>query len=298
MNDVRSQRGQAAVLTVIFITALLGMTALVLDAGSWFRAQRGAQAAADASALAAAQALPESPGEAGALAASYVAKNGAGSATVTFKSTNLANDTISVHLVRTAPGFFAKLFGVDSVEVGATASARSGGISQARYAAPFVVDEQHPLLQCRPRVCFNEQTRLEADKLGPGAWHWLNIDGSRGGTGVPTLDQWIRTGLDRYMPLGWYYSMPGGKRSVDDALASRIGDELLLPVYRNYTGNGANLQYEIIGWVGFHLTGFSLQGSKSSWLDGYFTRVIWEGIQGGAGSNGAEFGAHVVELIE
>ena len=46
MSDVRSQRGQATVLTLVFITALLGMAALVLDVGSWFRAQRDTQAAA------------------------------------------------------------------------------------------------------------------------------------------------------------------------------------------------------------------------------------------------------------
>ena len=80
MSDVRSQRGQATVLTLVFITALIGMAALVLDVGSWFRAQRATQAAADASALAAAQALPDEPGTAAALAGSYVDKNGAGTA--------------------------------------------------------------------------------------------------------------------------------------------------------------------------------------------------------------------------
>ena len=62
MNGVRSERGQAAVLTVVFIAGLLGALAMVLDVGSWFRAQRATQSAADAAALAGAQELPESPG--------------------------------------------------------------------------------------------------------------------------------------------------------------------------------------------------------------------------------------------
>ena len=62
MNRLRSERGQAAVLSVVFIAALLGAMAMVLDVGSWFREQRATQSAADAAALAAAQALPENTG--------------------------------------------------------------------------------------------------------------------------------------------------------------------------------------------------------------------------------------------
>ena len=84
MKRLRSERGQAAVLTVIFLVALLGAVAMVLDVGSWFRAQRDTQSAADAAALAAAQALPDSTGTASALATQYLDKNGGGAGEVTF----------------------------------------------------------------------------------------------------------------------------------------------------------------------------------------------------------------------
>ena len=58
MKRIRSDRGQATVLTVIFLVVLIGMGALVLDLGSWFREQRDTQSDADAAALAAAQELP------------------------------------------------------------------------------------------------------------------------------------------------------------------------------------------------------------------------------------------------
>ena len=44
MNLKRDQRGQAFVVTVLMIASLLGLTALVLDVGSWFRAHRQLQA--------------------------------------------------------------------------------------------------------------------------------------------------------------------------------------------------------------------------------------------------------------
>ena len=126
MNRLRRETGQAAVLSVIFMAALLGAVAMVLDVGSWFREQRATQSAADAAALAAAQALPESTGTSSALAAQYLGSNGGGAGEFSFSSRNLANDTIIVKVTRAADGVFAKIFGIDSVKVHAKASARSG----------------------------------------------------------------------------------------------------------------------------------------------------------------------------
>ena len=126
MNRLRRESGQAAVLSVVFMAALLGAIAMVLDVGSWFREQRATQSAADAAALAGAQALPESTGPSSALASQYLASNGGGAGEFSFSTRNIANDTISVKVTREADGVFAKLFGIDSVNVHAKASARSG----------------------------------------------------------------------------------------------------------------------------------------------------------------------------
>ena len=150
MKRIDNDRGQAAVITVMFLATLLGAVAMVLDVGSWFREQRDTQADADASALAAAHELPESPGAASGLAAEFLGKNGGGTSTVTFSSTNLANDTVTVKVTREAPGVFSKLFGINSVSVHGQATARAGNPDQARWAAPIAVDIKHPLLQCKP----------------------------------------------------------------------------------------------------------------------------------------------------
>ena len=224
---------------VISLLVLLGMGALVLDVGSWFQAHRQTQSAADAAALAAAHALPEDATAAQTLASQYLTKNGGGTATVTVGSGVLANDTARVVLTRETPGFFAKAFGVSTVNVTAKAGARSGTPAEARWAAPFAVDEAHPMLQCRPLPCFGEETRLELDKVGPGAYRVLNIDDSHGGSGPKILEDWIMRGWEGYMPLDWYFSDPGAKfdsDSVRDALDARLGSELLFPVYRKHTG--------------------------------------------------------------
>ena len=120
MNAKRNnQRGQALVLTVVFLVSLLGMAALVLDVGSWYRAKRNLQATADAAALAGAQALPDTPGNASGLANQYATKNAPDLATtdVSVSSNIVPNDRILVHVTRPAPGFFAQIFGISSVPI-------------------------------------------------------------------------------------------------------------------------------------------------------------------------------------
>ncbi|HEX4930348.1 MAG TPA: flp pilus-assembly TadE/G-like family protein, partial [Gaiellaceae bacterium] len=170
MNSLRSDRGQATVLTVVFLVALLGAVALVIDVGSWFQAQRDTQSTADATALAAAQALPDSTHDAGLLADEYLAKNGGGTARFVFSSETVANDTVTVDVEREAPGIFAKLFGIDSVTVHGKAAARSGGLDSARWVAPIVVNLLHPKLQCggsrnKPTPCFGDPTEIELEHL-------------------------------------------------------------------------------------------------------------------------------------
>src|SRR3954470_7498235 len=72
----REESGQAVVLSAVWIVVLLGMAGLVIDVGSWYRAQRNLQADADAAALAGAQELPDDTATAGVKAKLYAQKNG------------------------------------------------------------------------------------------------------------------------------------------------------------------------------------------------------------------------------
>jgi hypothetical protein len=297
---ITSKRGQAMILTLVFMTVILGMAAAVVDVGAWYRAHRQMQNNADAAALAGATALPESTGQASSLAMTYANRNGGGVAgpDITFGNTEVPNDTIQVTARKAVPGVFAKLFGLDSVTVRAHAKAMAAPPAQPRWAAPFAVDVMHPMLQCEPLPCFNQSTELDLDKVGPGAFHIVNIDGSHGGTSSQTLGAWVQTGLDAYMPLGWYYSDPGSKfnsGNVRAALDNRIGSDLLFPVYRQVRAQGAGFEYEVIGWVGFHLTGYSISGKGK--LLGSFTRIIWDGIQSDS-STPDDFGARSISLVD
>jgi Putative Flp pilus-assembly TadE/G-like len=300
----RDQRGQATVLSLVFLTVLLGMAALVLDLGSWYRADRATQSTADAAALAAAQALPGSTSGASSLAATYASKNGGGLDSVSFSSSYGPNDTVTVGIKEPATGVFTKLFGVSSITVGSHATARTALIQSAKYVAPIVVRNTHPeLLGTTGCPCFGSanQTTIPLGRNGaPGAFDLLNLDGSRGGTSPDTLASWMLDGYNGYLNIGQYYSDPGAKwnsSQMHAALDARIGTVLLFPVYDNLVGQGANAQYHVIGWVGFHLLSYVARGDTGS-ITGYFTNVIWDGIQATTGSSQPpDFGARSVQLI-
>jgi Flp pilus assembly protein TadG len=305
---IRSNSGQATVVTVIFLVVLLGMAALVLDIGSWYRADRATQSTADAAALAGAQALPYNPANASSLALQYSGKNGGGLSSSDIQiTTGLdANDTIQVHVRRSAPGVFTKLFGVNTVNVGSTAKARASLMQSAQYVAPIGVNIKHPMLKGNSSCpCFGpgNSTTLPLGKTGaPGSFDLLNIDGSKGGTGGQTLADWITKGYSGYLPIGSYLSDTGAKWNdslVQNALDQRMASNpvLLFPVYDKLSGSGSNAIYHVVGWVGFHITGHSASGSSGS-ITGWFTQVVWDGIESTAGDgSNPDLGARVVKLV-
>jgi hypothetical protein len=306
---MKNQRGQSLVLSLLFLTALVGMAAITIDVGSWYRADRKLQANADAAALAGASALPANTDLARAEALDYADENDGGlkAEDVKFRTTVTPNDTIEVLTDRPAPGFFAQLFGRSVVEVRAKAVARTGALTKAKWAAPVAVDVTHPMLQCG-RACWGDGTNpgmattIDFFKTGPGAFRLINIDSSHGGTGPSTLGDWIENGLDAEMDNNrWYYSDPGMKPNsshVKSALDIRDETELLFPVYSQTRAQGAGFEYWIVGWAVFHVTDYTIHGSNEAFINGYFVDMVWHGIISESGDDDPDFGAKTVALIE
>jgi secretion/DNA translocation related TadE-like protein len=308
----KNERGQAIVLAVLALTVLLGMAALVLDVGEWFRTKRRLQGTADAAALAGAQKLPEDPSAARALAMSYANDNG-GNVSAGDIQVGPTNDTISVKAERTDPGFFSGVLGIGGPHIDARAKARVGPPVKALHVAPMVVSCQHQLIHhCNdgdPDPDFGDQhpTTMDYDPMGaPGAYGMLNLDGGSGTPGSSDEAEWILHGFNKYLGLGDYRSDPGAKFSssnIQDALTERRGDELLFPVFRTLDDQGQNATYEIIGWIGFHLDTFEVHGNNAV-LHGYFTEFIAQGILAGSGNGddgtpaSSSFGVKSIQLIE
>ena len=307
----KSERGQAFVLAAVAMVMCCGMAALVLDVGNWFRDKRRLQSTSDAAALAGAQLLPDNAAGAKAQAMTYANQNGGdvAGANIVITSVYQANDTIAVKAQRTSPGIFTKVLAIGDANISATAKARVGPPAQALHVAPMVVYCDHSLIQnCNNSHTpqFNVNTHLDYDDMGaPGAFGMLNLDGENGTVGASKEAAWISTGFDKYLGLGKYKSDPGAKFSssnIQGALDGRIRTVLLFPVFKTLTGTGQNAEYDIIGWIGFYLTGYTVHGHTAT-LDGYFVSYIAQGIlaQKSPGTGGVPsslFGVRAIQLIE
>ena len=307
----RDERGQAIVLMTLSLVVIMGMAALVLDVGNWFHTKRRLQGTADAAALAGAQLLPNDASGAQSQALAYANKNGGGvaGANITVSSTVQPNDTISVRARKTDPGIFSGILGIASADIDARAKARVGPPARAKYVAPMVVYCDHPLIHnCNGDSTpdFFSPTTMDYDPMGaPGAFGMLNLGGDQNPGSSEEAD-WILHGFNKYLPTGDYRSDPGAKFSssnIQDALQGRVDTVLLFPVFKQLDGQGQNAVYEIIGWIGFHLTSFEVHGNNAS-LHGYFTEFIAQGILagsgggGGGGSPSSSFGVRSIQLIE
>jgi hypothetical protein len=314
MSVRKSESGQAIVLMALSLVVILGMAALVVDVGNWYHTKRRLQGTADAAALAGAQLLPKDSAGAQSMALDYANRNGGdvAGADIAVTSTVGPDDTISVVARKTDAGIFGGILGIGSADISARAKARVGPPVKAKYVAPMVVFCDHPLIHnCNkdstPDYGPGNQTTMDYDPMGaPGAYGMLNLDGGSGTPGSSDEANWILHGFDKYLEPGDYRSDPGAKFSssnIQDALTSRIGTALLFPVYKQLDGTGQNAVYEIIGWIGFHLTSFDVHGNNAT-LHGYFTEFIAIGVLAGSGGGGSgggpssSFGVRSIQLIE
>jgi hypothetical protein len=159
----------------------------------------------------------------------------------------------------------------------------------------------------RPTPCFNQATQLDLVDLhdpgsrnAAGSFGLINLDrGSGGNIGAGTLAGWVLSGFDQFMDIGSYDAAPSANfnnSQFQAALAARLKDDLLFPIYKTITGPGSGAKYDIIGWVGFRVTSFKPNGSKST-VTGHFTSVIWQGIQSQTGAN-LNYGVRAIQLVE
>jgi Flp pilus assembly protein TadG len=126
--------GVVLVIVALLMTAMLGMAAVAIDLGSFWQAQRQAQAAADAGALAASQDLPSSTSAATTDAQTYVQKNYPGATVTVSAPYNSSTSQVKVTVNATTPSFFGKIFGLTKADVSASAVAGAGTTGGAKSA--------------------------------------------------------------------------------------------------------------------------------------------------------------------
>ena len=116
------ESGAVMVIVAISLVMLLGFAALAIDMGSFYQAQRQAQAAADAGALAGADDIITSPSAVLGDATSYASTN-APSTTPTISANQPTSASVRVSVGANTPAFFGRFLGLTSTKVSASAQA-------------------------------------------------------------------------------------------------------------------------------------------------------------------------------
>jgi Flp pilus assembly protein TadG len=141
----RQETGQALVLAAFVMVVVLGFAAVAIDVGLFLHERRELQKAADAAALAGAQELPYSPGDAQQKAQEWATNNGIGDGeleSIEVSTTYVADDTITVQVQRDVPFIFARVLGFTSDTMRADATARVGSPAEVGGLVPWgVLDE-------------------------------------------------------------------------------------------------------------------------------------------------------------
>jgi hypothetical protein len=301
---IHSDAGQAFVFLAVALMALVGMAALVIDGGSWYRADRHLQTAADAAALAGAQELPTRPSTAVSVAMDYgTVKNGSGLDALSVMPTIPRSDTIHVSATATAPGIFARVISAafNEVTVKAEAEAQVLAPLTMKDVAPIAVHKDLACIVSNPS-CFGQPvtlTLIEDAEYDPTKSKFGLLDLDRDGSaGAGDMKDWIEDGYPDYLPVNTDYPPANGEKNGIKKELQDAADEdrvLLMPVYD--TAN-ATTGYHIIGWAAFVIDDMGKWAGKEHVITGHFVTFIATDLAGG-GTNpdpDTDFGVHVITL--
>lgn len=287
----RQEQGSTLIYVSLSLMVLLGFAGIALD-GSYAYSQRSRmQVAADAAALAGARlvALEENTSDIGAQVKSIAFTNGASDVSWT-----LINDGTGIHVEtrRDYETWFAKLFGIDTITLGAVAEAEAFSVAG--------VTELLPLTTMCTDAGFAEgkvYTLWDLDKNAPGSFGWLDWDGGSAGNGelVANISNPARSGtwnIGEHVPAG-----PAVKNSpaIRSAIRQWLGNPVTIPLYSSVSGSGSNATYKICGFAEFVITGYKFKGGDK-WIQGMFVRNIKYGEAGPA--DGASYGVKDVRLLK
>ncbi len=316
---LRHESGQAIVFVIAIMTVLIGIGALVIDGGSWFRTQRHLQTAADAAALAGAQDLPNTS-VAQASAIDYAQRNytSVPTPTVTFPATSpcAVNSCVDVVAQTTAPGILAKIYGSVFNSVTVSAHARAGVFvpSMMKNVAPVAVKNTAACAAISP-ACYGQTVTLNFDESNVASSTIGLIDltchstastacGVNAGIGANELKGWLETGFPAALPANQWYGVKTGQTigPIRQGFQDRAGTPLFFPVFDTTNNSGPNWYFHVIGWAAFvvHTGPNDIKWTPSQKsLTGHFVTYIATDLAAGDPISGAtDFGVHVISLVQ
>jgi Flp pilus assembly protein TadG len=161
-------RGQTVVMLTLLIPILLGAVALGTDVAVFYYNWAQLQRAADSAALAGGTYLPRDPATAQSVAIHYAELNGVQSGQVTSVTFGNSNTTITVRVQRTVPYMFARVVGLVSNPVTASATAALETAGSVTGALPIGLNSTTPYTN-------GQAITMHSGRVAPGDWDGLAL---------------------------------------------------------------------------------------------------------------------------
>lgn len=278
---LKNERGNAIVITALFMGIFILLSALVIDAGLSYLVKARLANAADAAVLAAAQELPGNSAAALAIAKAYSNSNGVKDSEMTFEVYN-GNREIKAVATRKINLIFGRLAGFMDTTIVARATAAVGSITSSDGIVPLGIEDIG--------FQFNHEYTL---KVGAGSSEtgWFGAL-ALGGPGANTYEDNLTYGYRAVIKIGDIIDVKTGnmsnptKRAIDYRMAQCThvpkctatsfvkGCKRLVKVPVIQTLGNGNVQ--VVGFSAFLVNSVTGQGNESI-ITGTFVRTITSG---------------------
>jgi len=309
---IKDEDGQVVVIIAVAFTALLGFTALAVDTGVLFVEHTRLVRAADAAALAGAQELPGNPGVAEELAEDYAEMNGIDPEQINIDISD-DNRQIQVSMDKTIDLVFARVFGHDAADVGASATARVSPVKSINGAVPFSVKNQ-TFYYGEPYVLKEGASGSDSDGARWCGWFGA-LDFTGGGGGSNEYEDMIVEGFSGKLSIGDIIDIEPGNMAgpTADGVQERIDScshnpsctwddhapdcprVIYVPIVEEYDGSGGNRRVEVEGFAAFFLEGVEGHNGNNGDVVG---RFIFETVSGETDDSIDGFGLTSVKLLD
>ncbi len=297
-SKLKSKDGSILVFALFFMLVLVGFTGLVVDGGIAYAQKIDLQKAANAAALSGAQLIIYDEDEAEDMAIEILEAHGVD---LNLVDINITSNRLDVTITGTTETYFIRLFGRDSVDIAASASAGLASTSAASGVASVGIHKDIELV-------YGQSYTLKWDEANVvnGWFGALRIDGN----GANVFGDTIKYGSDSKLKIGDIVDIENGNmagkakqavnyliglcedESFEECVENRCERIILAPVYEEASTNGNNLtSVRIVGFSYFYIDE-ATNNNKS--IVGRFV----EGMSAGTSDiNADSYGVYTVRLI-
>jgi len=287
-RQLSAQDGYVLPVFVVFMTVVIGIGAITLDAGRMYTTKLMLTNISDAAALAGVTSLPGNISEAEATAIEYAVINGADPDHVAVQILS-NNDRIKVTVNKTLQLNFAGLISAGTVNISATSTAGIGVTSKVKGAQPFGIEDavfevgQPYVIKLAPDSTTPPTSgNFHALALGlPGAKTYRqNVEyGYEGWVSVADMIDTEPGNMDGPTAQGIQYRLGLDPYSTFENFVPSSSRVVLIPIVDSFEINGRKV-VRVEGFASFFLEDYNL--SSDEIVGRFFRRVVpgdaaWDG---------------------